>query len=113
MRLPFIALLCLAGCSDQRAFDAAAWKADTLSDSRQWLDVRRSMIEDVARRFPPGTAKAQIVAQLGPGERQLDCPYPDADSCLTYDLGVRSIDYDYYEFRFRRDRLVESYVRPG
>lgn len=111
--LAIMGLMSVAACGNQRPFDAAMWKADRLSDSHLRLEARRSMLDDLARRFPPGTPKSTILAQLGPGEERLDCPYPDADSCLAYDLGMRSIDYDYFEFRFRRDRLVESHVRPS
>jgi hypothetical protein len=100
--------LLLAGCSDRRSFDSAAWKADALTESDQHLDVRRSMVSDVERRFRAGTSKAEILRTFGPSEYDASaaCDYPGVDSCLGYELGASLADYDYLIFAFSGDRLV-------
>ncbi|HEX8645066.1 MAG TPA: hypothetical protein VF702_14250 [Allosphingosinicella sp.] len=101
-------LLLLAGCGDHRSFDAAAWKADAMTEADQHLDVRRSMLADVERRFRPGTAKAEILRNFGPSEHDAAglCDDPGADNCLGYELGASLADYDFLIFAFDGDRLV-------
>ena len=109
LRLSAVMLaLYLAGCSDQRSFDAAAWKADSMTEADQILDVRRSMVDDIERQFRPGTSKAQILRTFGPPEHDIEglCDYPGVDSCLAYDLGASLADYDFLIFAFSGDRLV-------
>lgn len=107
--LPLITL----GCSDQISFRQADWQAETLTENRQTLEVRRSMVDDIVSRLRAGTPKAEVIQALGPAEQEVDCDYPDADSCLAFHLGIRpgSIDYEVLVVRFSRDRLVEAYVR--
>ena len=115
MRLVLVALmLFLASCEDHRAFDAAAWKADSMTENHQFLDVRRSMVDDIERRFRPGTSKTTILSNFGrPEYTDLQvCDFPNVDNCLTYDLGASMADYDFLIFAFRGDRLVQiSYYR--
>ena len=100
--------LLLFGCSEQRSFDSAAWKADALTEADQHLDVRRSMVADIERRFRPGTGKAEILSAFGPSEYAAgaSCEYPGVDSCLGYQLGASLADYDFLIFAFAGDRLV-------
>ena len=100
--------LLVLGCSDQRSFDSAAWKADALTEADQHLDVRRSMVADIERRFRPGTSKAEILSAFGPPEygSSAHCRYPGVDSCLGYELGASLADYDFLVFAFSGDRLV-------
>ncbi|HEX8655775.1 MAG TPA: hypothetical protein VF693_11200 [Allosphingosinicella sp.] len=100
-------LLLLTGCGG-RSFDAAAWKADAMTEADQHLDVRRSMVADVERRFRPGTSKAEILRAFGPSEYdpQALCREEGFDSCLGYELGASLADYDFLIFGFDRDRLV-------
>ncbi|MEA3040959.1 MAG: hypothetical protein QOC65_448 [Sphingomonadales bacterium] len=109
MRIVSVVLsLLLAACSDHRTFDSAAWKADSLTESDQHLDVRRSMLADVERRFRPGTSKAEILRSFGPAEYDAaaSCDHPGVDSCLGYELGASLADYDFLIFAFNGDRLV-------
>jgi hypothetical protein len=103
-----VLLLLLAGCNDRRSFDPAAWKADTMTESDQHLDVRRAMVADIERRFRPGIGKAEILRNLGTPEYDASdsCDYPDADTCIGYELGASLADYDFLIFAFKADRLV-------
>ena len=103
--------LLLTSCSDHRSFDAAAWKADSMTESDQHLDLRRSMVADVERRFRPGTSKTEILRNFGLPEydASASCDYPAVDSCLGYELGASMADYDFLIFAFNGDRLVQIY----
>jgi hypothetical protein len=108
MRTVSIALLLLvAGCGG-RSFDAVAWKADAMTETDQFLDVRRSMLADVERRFRPGASKAEILRTFGPSEYDPGafCEEQGFDSCLGYELGASLADYDFLIFGFNGDRLV-------
>jgi hypothetical protein len=107
--LPLITL----ACSDQTTFRQTDWQTETLTENRQTLELRRSMVDDIIRRFRAGIPKADVIQALGPNEQEVDCDYPDADSCVAYHLGIRpgSIDYEVLLVRFRRDRLVAASVR--
>ena len=101
--------LLLFGCSDQRSFDSAAWKADALTEADQHLDVRRSMVADVERRFRPGTSKTDILRNFGPAEYHPGayCGELGFDSCLGYHVGASLADYDFLIFGFNGDRLAQ------
>jgi hypothetical protein len=112
---PLTAAALLSGCTRPQAFDSEAWKADALTERHQLASVRRNMLPAIERRFPKGTDRSAVLAALGPADESGSgfCELrPPLDSCLVYDLGIESADYDFYVFEFANGRLVHSYFRP-
>ena len=115
-RLPaFLATVLLMACESERPFDASSWKADSMTEDHQFLEVRRSMAADIQRRFPAGTTRAEILKAFGPQEydARQECDYPGVDNCLGYELGATTDDYSYLIFAFRGDRLAHVSILPG
>lgn len=111
----FLMAALLVACESERPFDASSWKADSMTENHQVLEVRRSMAADIQRRFPAGTARAEILRTFGAQEydARQECDYPGVDNCLGYNLGATTDDYSYLIFAFRGDRLAHVSILPG